>query len=205
MFNFPNIISLTRIIIAPVFMGMFLSGNNTLIKASCVLFFIGVLTDSLDGWYARKFKEVTTIGKFVDPLADKILTTAAFLSFVFINIMPWWMVIIIIIRDFSMTFLRVYGEIVDMPVVTSYTAKVKTAIQMMFILLILSLFFIKYSGFTFVTPQTANAIIYSGFTYLSMLVLTIFTFLTIIEYFFQNNPLIIHFFSYITKKKFANE
>src|SRR6187455_1682946 len=79
--NFPNTLSLIRIILAPVFMVLFLSDSTWMIAASFFIFTIAALTDWYDGWYARRYGFKTRWGQFIDPLADKILTSAAFIAF----------------------------------------------------------------------------------------------------------------------------
>jgi CDP-diacylglycerol--glycerol-3-phosphate 3-phosphatidyltransferase len=170
-----------------------------------ILFLVAALSDFIDGWYARKFNVETSLGRFFDPLADKILTTSAFLLFVYLDVIPTWMFLVIIIRDFTTTIMRVYGDYVKIHMKTPFQAKLKTAVQMIFVILILTLILIKSTGLFGFNPDKINNFLYSGFTYYFMLLLTIFTFWTLLEYIFQNKSLIIHFWSGITKKKFVNE
>ncbi len=96
----PNQLTVMRIILTPVFLFLFLQDSNTLKQISVIVFLIAAITDWYDGWLARKFNYITSWGKFMDPLADKILTSAAFIGFVIIDFIPLWMVIVIIVRDF---------------------------------------------------------------------------------------------------------
>ncbi len=180
--NLPNIITLSRIVISPVFFFMILSSDPLIQQLACLLFLLGAITDSIDGWYARRYNEVTEWGKFVDPLADKFLTTAAFLAFVFMSIIPLWMVIIVIIRDFGTTFLRIYADRNHINMKTSVTAKTKTTLQMLFIAYILSLIFIRNANTTVTDPFNMNSWIYSPLTYYTMLLITIFTVWSLLEY-----------------------
>lgn len=178
--NLPNILSLSRLIIAPIFFFMFLSDDIALQQISIILFLIGSLTDYFDGYLARKYKVVSSLGKFLDPLADKFLTSAAFLAFYILHIIPFWMVLIILIRDFGTTFLRVYQ---NSEFQTSYFAKIKTTLQLAFIAFIETLFFVS----NFFEPTNALYInlrswIYSDFTYYSMLIITLITVWTLVEY-----------------------
>ncbi|MBL7129473.1 MAG: CDP-diacylglycerol--glycerol-3-phosphate 3-phosphatidyltransferase, partial [Ignavibacteria bacterium] len=137
--TFPNQLSILRIILAPVFLFMYLSDSVLLKQLSLFVFFIAVMTDWYDGWHARKFKSVTKMGVFLDPLADKVLTSFAFLLFFIEGIMPLWMMLVIVVRDIVMTLLRSYHEFKGNTMKTSYIAKVKTFIQMTYIFLILFL------------------------------------------------------------------
>ena len=107
----PNQLTVLRIILTPIFLYFFLSDDPVMIQISSVIFVIAAITDWYDGWLARKFNYITDWGKFLDPLADKILTLTAFYGFVVIDVIPFWMVIIIIIRDMGITLLRIYAEI----------------------------------------------------------------------------------------------
>ena len=138
----PNQLTVLRIILTPVFLFFFLSDNPVFKLISLGIFIIAALTDWYDGWLARKFNYITNWGKFWDPLADKILTSAAFMGFVILDIIPLWMVLIIIIRDMVITSLRAYADYKDFSFPTSYYAKWKTFIQMAFLYYLL----IAYTG-----------------------------------------------------------
>src|SRR5918992_3812878 len=111
--NLPNALTLTRIFLVPLlvvvlltkFEGrMILGVRKELIGAS--IFALASFTDWLDGYLARRRKQVTVFGQVIDPLADKLLTSAAFLSLVQMGLAPAWMVAIIIGREFAVTGLR---------------------------------------------------------------------------------------------------
>ena len=107
-----------------------------------MIFIVASITDAYDGYYARKYNEITTEGKFLDPLADKILVSSAFISFALLGIIDFWMVGIIVFRDLFVTGLRMAMEQKGRTMVTSLVAKLKTSAQMIiitFILLILGL------------------------------------------------------------------
>ena len=95
-------------------------------QISLVVFIVAALTDYYDGYVARKYGYITRWGKFLDPLADKILSSAALFSFVYLNLVDAWMVWIIVIRDFLITGLRSYAEYKDQPIITSKPAQAKT-------------------------------------------------------------------------------
>jgi CDP-diacylglycerol--glycerol-3-phosphate 3-phosphatidyltransferase len=102
-----------------------------------VIFCIASITDVLDGKIARKNKTVTSLGMFLDPLADKLLTSAAFVCFVGITTLgiPAWMVIIIIFRDFLITGLRSFAAIKNVTIPASKSGKFKTASQIIVIII----------------------------------------------------------------------
>ena len=106
----PNQLTVLRIILTPVFLVLFLSGDPLLIQISLAVYLIAAITDWYDGWLARKFNYITEWGKFLDPLADKILTSGAFFAFVYLDVLELWMVLVIVIRDFAITGLRGYAD-----------------------------------------------------------------------------------------------
>lgn len=185
-FTWPNIISLFRIAISPVFYYFLISGDNLFVSIGCILFLVGAYSDYLDGMLARKYHEVTPHGVFIDPLADKVLTTAAFVAFVQMGIIELWMVLIIIVRDFSTTLLRVWGEKADMPIRTSNSAKFKTFLQMVFIGAILIALFLINSF----DVGALRELLGSEIVYYSMLVLTVLTVWTLVEYLISNRNVI---------------
>ena len=115
-----------------------------------VLYFIGAVTDFLDGFLARKLKVVSSLGTFLDPLADKFLNCAAFIAFVVLGLANVWCVLVIILRDIFTTYLRIVAENAGTPLVTSKTAKWKTFLQMIYICGVLALIlFDSLTGFRF--------------------------------------------------------
>jgi CDP-diacylglycerol---glycerol-3-phosphate 3-phosphatidyltransferase len=184
--NLPNILSLFRIIISPVIFFMIISEDSFLVKLGCVLFFVGSMTDYVDGWVARKYKIESNMGKFIDPLADKFLTSGVFLAFVVLKILSLWMVLIIIIRDILNTFLRLYADSKNKPITTTYSAKVKTTLQMLFLSYLLTLLYLKYLSYQFIPVNDINLLIYSSSTYMAMLILTVITVWTFLQYINKN-------------------
>ena len=182
-------ITILRVIISPVFYLLFTSGNALSIRIAFWLFLLGAFTDYLDGWFARHYEETTNWGVFFDPLADKILTTAAFLAFAHLGVVQWWMVIVIFVRDIGTTLLRIQADSRKSILATSKSAKWKTFFQLLFIIYILTLFFLKSSDVSLVSTVSLNNLIYSNFTFYIMLGLTLFTIWTAIEYVYQNKSL----------------
>lgn len=136
----------------------------------------------------------------MDPLADKFLTSAAFIAFVILGFVPLWMVTIIIVRDFYVTGLRIYADIQNKAFTTSKLAKVKTFTQMIFVFYLLIAITLKT-----IQPLAANSnhllnmLTDHYFVYYTMLIITLFTFYTGITYTRNNLTLIKELFSFETK------
>ncbi len=187
----PNQLTILRIILTPIFLYLFLSSNPILVQISLAVFLLAALTDWYDGWLARKFNYITDWGKFWDPLADKILTSAAFLGFVIVGLLPLWMVLLIIIRDLLITVLRIYAEGRGYNFITTYYAKWKTLLQMIFLYYLL----IIYVGVNTKEIYSGNEKIFSyllnqDFVYFVMLAITVITVHSGITYLMKNKYLI---------------
>ena len=128
--NLPNKLTLLRIILIPVFMGVLYWGFPGADYVALAIFVIASLTDMLDGKIARKYNLVTDFGKFADPLADKMLVTAAMLWFVEIGRMPAWALLIVIIREFAVSGLRMIASDKGRVIAAGWSGKVKTAATM---------------------------------------------------------------------------
>jgi CDP-diacylglycerol--glycerol-3-phosphate 3-phosphatidyltransferase len=128
--NLPNKLTLLRIILIPVFMGVLYWGFPGATYVALVIFIIASLTDMLDGKIARKYNLVTDFGKFADPLADKMLTTAAMLWFVEIGQMPAWALLIVVVREFAVSGLRMVASDKGRVIAAGWSGKVKTASTM---------------------------------------------------------------------------
>src|SRR5207244_10869455 len=105
--NLPNGLTLIRIFLVPLLVAVLLTKYNVLIAA--LIFLAASLTDLLDGYYARKRGQVTTLGILLDPVADKLLTSSAFISLVQLQVVPVWMVVLIVGRVFAVSGLRCMG------------------------------------------------------------------------------------------------
>ena len=135
--NLPNKLTLLRIILVPVFMVVLYWGFPGATWVALAIFIIASLTDMLDGKIARKYNLVTDFGKFADPLADKMLVTAAMLWFVEIGQMPAWMLLIVICREFAVSGLRMVAADKGRVIAAGWSGKVKTASTMVCIVLML--------------------------------------------------------------------
>ena len=137
--NLPNKLTILRIVIIPLFI-LFLYvdiGDNMNLYIAALLFIVASLTDLLDGKIARKYNLVTNFGKFMDPLADKLLVCSALIALVDIEKLAGWIVIIIISRDFIINGFRVLAADNGIVIAASYWGKLKTTCQMIMIVLLI--------------------------------------------------------------------
>ncbi|MCX6120310.1 MAG: CDP-diacylglycerol--glycerol-3-phosphate 3-phosphatidyltransferase [Ignavibacteriales bacterium] len=139
-FSPPNQLTFLRILLTPVFLVFLLSSNSILRQWSLAVFIFAAITDWYDGWLARRWGYVTQWGAFLDPLADKVLTSAALIAYAYLGLVSSWMVWIIVIRDVVITVLRSYAEYKGKPVDTSKLAKTKTFAQYVLIYYLLFLY-----------------------------------------------------------------
>jgi CDP-diacylglycerol---glycerol-3-phosphate 3-phosphatidyltransferase len=138
--SLPNSLTIFRIILTPVFLLLLFSDSPFDKQLSLAVFFVAAITDWYDGWLARKYGVVTRTGKFLDPLADKILTIATLFGFVYLKLIDGWMVWVVVVRDIIITSLRTYAEYKDQPITTSKTAQAKTFGEYIIIYYILILY-----------------------------------------------------------------
>ena len=141
----PNQLTLLRIILTPAFALLLFSDSPTNKQIALLVYCLAAITDWYDGWVARRWGYITHWGKFLDPLADKVLTSAAFISFVFIGYASAWMVWIIVTRDILITFLRSYSEYKGKPVETIKFARTKTFFQLVVIYFFLVVYIVRSS------------------------------------------------------------
>ncbi|HEX7065359.1 MAG TPA: CDP-diacylglycerol--glycerol-3-phosphate 3-phosphatidyltransferase [Bacillales bacterium] len=162
MWNLPNKITLSRVAMIPVFMIILLApmdwGRISFIEISipmthfvaAIIFIVASCTDWLDGYYARKLQLVTDFGKFVDPLADKLLVMAALTALVELGFAPAWMVIVILAREFAVSGLRQVAAANGDVIAASRIAKWKTTSQIVAVsALLLHNIFFAAAGFPF--------------------------------------------------------
>ncbi len=193
-YNLPNFLTLLRVILAPIFFFLVISDDPIAVQFGVGLFIIGAVTDYYDGYFARRLKISSSLGMFLDPLADKVLITAAFFAFVYIGVLELWMVIIVIARDLLMTLLRIYANNIRQPIVTSRSAKVKTLLQMIFVAYLLILFTVQNMPQFPELGSAAAWLMRTVSTYILMLALTGYTLWTMVEYSFKNKPLMARLF-----------
>jgi len=176
--NLANKLTLIRIFLIPIFL-VFIAVNSIpygkLIATA--VFVLAALTDKLDGYVARSRNQITRFGKFMDPLADKLLVTAALISLVEFQVIPTWVAVIIIAREFAVTGLRSLAAAEGIVIAASWWGKIKTVIQI--VAIVLSLINLNYKELYF--AQISNFMMY-----LAVLV----TLLSGFDYFIKNKDVI---------------
>lgn len=161
--NLPNLLTLVRIVMIPIFLIFSSSQNLSWQIIAAIIFAVASLTDYLDGYLARKWQVVSNFGKFADPLADKMLVMSAFIMLVGLDLAPAWVSALIICRELAVTGLRLLlvetgGEVLA----AAMPGKIKTFTQMFAVIFLLlhwdlvgnitlyiSLFFTLYSGYDY--------------------------------------------------------
>ena len=138
--NLPNKLTILRVIMIPFFvLALLYNGgeNQTLRYVAAAIFIIASLTDMLDGKIARKYNLVTNFGKFMDPLADKLLVCSALICLVELKELPAWMVIVIISREFIISGFRLVASDNGVVIAASYWGKFQTTFQMIAVVLLI--------------------------------------------------------------------
>ena len=135
--NTANKLTLLRVFLIPVFLVVAYWGFPGSRYVALAIYIVACLTDLLDGYIARHYNQVSDFGKFADPLADKMLVTAAMLWFVEIGQMPAWMLLIVICREFAVSGLRMIASDKGRVIAAGWSGKVKTASTMVCIVLML--------------------------------------------------------------------
>ncbi|HSF39018.1 MAG TPA: CDP-diacylglycerol--glycerol-3-phosphate 3-phosphatidyltransferase [Thermoanaerobaculia bacterium] len=139
MINIPNLLSIFRILLVPPLVVVLLTKFEGKEWWGLGLFLLAALMDFLDGFLARKRKEVTRLGTLLDPAADKILISAAFISLVELDhtVVPAWMVVVIIAREFAVTSLRSFAAAENLVIPAGLSGKIKTTVQIISISLLI--------------------------------------------------------------------
>ena len=174
---------------APIFFFMFIQDDLLWRGASLFVFTVAALTDFFDGYIARKYEVESTFGIFLDPLADKFLTFAGFVCLPFVDPSQfvWWAIVLIVIRDITITLLRIYSDRQGIVMQTRKTAKIKTATQMGFLYVALLLgFLILIPG---ATSRFVETIFSTDIMYWGLMLVTAITVYSGIEYLWVNRKL----------------
>ena len=175
--NLPNKLTTLRVIMIPFFVFFLLwqnGENRTFRMIALALFIIASLTDLLDGKIARKYNLVTNFGKFMDPLADKLLVCSALICLIELNALPAWMVIVIISREFIISGFRLVASDNGIVIAASWWGKSKTISQMVMIILMIADF-----GGVFGTLET-----------ILLYVAVILTVVSMIDYIWKNRQVL---------------
>ena len=180
--HLPNILTAFRILLTPLFIYLLFWGGDNSYPWALLIFITASVTDIIDGYLARRLNVESKLGKMLDPIADKVLVLSALISFVTMDLIPAWMVALIIIRDVLVTAIRFILEQSDMPMTTSGVAKGKTAVQVAIIILILSHLSLKSYEVTWITDLIERSQVILVF----MVITVAFTVYTGFDYFFEN-------------------
>jgi CDP-diacylglycerol--glycerol-3-phosphate 3-phosphatidyltransferase len=187
--HLPNALTIGRIVLTPVFLVLFLSGTFGAQLAALIIFIVGAISDWLDGAVARKYGVGSRLGQFLDPLADKVLVLGAFFALMFLQadaegrVVPefWWWIPIgfIALRDAAVTGLRSWADRRGTPVQTRYAAKLKTAVQLTFLILIQVLLvaarLVTFEGWPADVGAAAAWLLYSPFPDVLLLITAVLT------------------------------
>ena len=134
--NTANKLTIFRVILVPVFLIILYIGFKGSNYVALAVFIIASITDAVDGYIARSRKQVTDFGKFLDPLADKILVLAAMLWFVETGILPAWAVLIVVVREFAVTALRLVAASRGDVIAAGLSGKIKTVASMVCLIIL---------------------------------------------------------------------
>lgn len=191
--NLANKLTLLRIFLVPLFViFMILDSNYYGVIIATIIFIIASITDKIDGYIARSRNQITNFGKFMDPLADKLLVTAALVSLVQLDVIPAWAVIIILSREFAVTGLRTLAAAEGKVIAASNWGKLKTVFQMFAIILLLIVESIKIIPSITTTIMTTNLSV-ALIEYVPLAIFYIAVIITIIsgwDYFAKNKGVI---------------
>jgi len=198
----PNALTIGRIIVTPIFFVLLLAGGFTSQLIALALFVIAAISDYWDGKIARKYGVGSRFGQFLDPLADKVLVLGAFVAFLFLppdslgRVLkePWWWIAVAVIalRDLAVTLLRVWAERAGFSIQTRYAAKVKTAVQLTFLIAV-QVFLVaskltRFEGWPAEVGRFAGAALYSPATSILLIITALLTVWTGALYFIRRQP-----------------
>ena len=191
--NLANKLTMIRILLVPVFL-LFITVKNIPYGSiiATVIFIIASITDQLDGYIARSRNQITNFGKFMDPLADKLLVTAALVSLVELKLVASWAVVVILAREFAVSGLRTLAASNGKIIADSLWGKIKKLTQMVAILLLLLKVNI-YTSVDAINFVDNNLFLNSFFTYVPEIIMYIAVLITIIsgiDYFIKNKHVI---------------
>ena len=192
--NLPNILTLCRILVTPIFIILLFHEHPYAKSWALFIFVAAMLTDIFDGYYARKHNLITDYGRFLDPLADKVMVLSALISFAVMGIVPYWMVSLIIFRDVFVTGLRMAMSSKNKAMVTSKIAKRKTLSQVLIIIFILCNIGFNTLSISWIGDVILFSKQYELIYYLTLLV-TVFTVFTGLTYLYTNLSVIRQFIS----------
>jgi CDP-diacylglycerol--glycerol-3-phosphate 3-phosphatidyltransferase len=191
-----NIVTTIRIVLIPVFVFLLLApwpqwAPDPLFAqlakpwVAAAVFALLALTDSLDGYLARSRNEVTILGKFLDPLADKILVTAALLALIELDKLPAWVALIIIARDFLVSGLRMVASAENQVIAASHLGKGKTVLQIIAMIL-----FIVKDASTISSISRHLSLAFDLVAWIVMIAALVLTLLSMADYFWKSSSIL---------------
>lgn len=169
--NVPNLLTISRIVLVPILVVVLLTSFEGKEFVGLAVFLLAAVTDFLDGYLARRRKEITRLGRLLDPAADKILTSAAFISLVQLGVAPAWIVVTIVAREFAVSALRSFAALEGVEVASGFSGKLKTTVQIIAIALLI--FYSKLGALSHLAP-------------LSLWIALVVTVYSGVEYFWRN-------------------
>ncbi|AJA48096.1 CDP-diacylglycerol--glycerol-3-phosphate 3-phosphatidyltransferase [Clostridium pasteurianum DSM 525 = ATCC 6013] len=189
--NLANKLTLIRIILVPIFL-IFIAVRGIPYGRSIAttVFIIAALTDKLDGYIARSRNQITRFGKLMDPLADKLLVSAALVSLVEFHILSSWVAIIIIAREFAVTGLRSIAAADGVVLAASWWGKIKTVIQIVAIICALMNLNIRHIKFLHNYFNIDIVSLFQNLTKVTMFLAVIITIISGIDYFVKNREIL---------------
>ncbi len=166
-----NIITIIRIIMVPIFLVILLTEMENKEIIAFIIFISASVTDALDGYVARKYNQVTQLGKFLDPLADKLLVTSALIALLYLQLVETWVAAIIIFRELLISAFRYYYLVNEESFSASVSAKRKTFLQITALSLLIIHPKLPYQNYIFWSGTillylSAFLTVYSGIEYL---------------------------------------
>ncbi|BBG65803.1 CDP-diacylglycerol--glycerol-3-phosphate 3-phosphatidyltransferase [Hydrogenimonas sp.] len=169
--NLPNILAFSRLLMAPLLLWLLAGRDSSILQGvhpswldyfAALVFVLASVTDFFDGYIARMFNQITPLGKIIDPLADKMLTLAAFLGLVVLQRADVWAIFLILSREFFITGLRVVAVSEGKEISSSMAGKVKTVSQMIAI----GFLTMDWPGGTLLLWIAVAITLYSGYEYI---------------------------------------
>ncbi len=174
--NLPNKLTILRVFMIPFFVMalMYENGENKYIRLlALAIFALACITDTLDGYIARKYNLITNFGKFMDPLADKLLVSAALICFVELGEIEAWVVLIVVSREFIISGFRLVASDAGVVIAASIWGKFKTTFQMLSVILII----LDMESIRFLTVS-------------SIYIMTVLTVISLVDYCYKNRNVI---------------
>jgi len=153
-----NLITITRILLVPIFLVILLTEMENKEIFAFVIFLIAAISDGIDGYVARKYNQVTGLGKFLDPLADKLLVSAALLALVYLQVVETWIASVIILREILISAFRFYFLVKDASFSASWLAKKKTLMQIISISILI--IYTKIPWYQEIIRQVGTVLLY---------------------------------------------